>query len=346
MKTVIYSLLIICLVTTGCVKDPAIPLPGEKLPFENDNLKLEIVSAPLPTNIIRNIYFFNASTVLTITYDGKIYKTIDGGITWTLKYSNPILNQPFYQIYFVDANVGYVVGGSTDCNGAGCIPPGGVILKTTDAGNSWTRILENPSVKFISIAANSKKDLFVISKGRKGKIFKSTNAGINWTNVDSTTFPLVKITFNNNFGFCTGEGGEILRSSDNGTTWALSTTLTPDYLNDLKFNSGNGFCINNSRTIWKTTDNGDNWIQKFHSDYSYNVVNPLTTNSCLVFGSGQYSGGDYGTTYGAISQTKNSGDDWVEKQFNNIEPIYYTSFYSTTNGYAVSGRMLISVTVK
>ncbi|MBK8500780.1 MAG: hypothetical protein IPL46_00470 [Saprospiraceae bacterium] len=347
MKKALYISFLNLLAIAGCNKDAEIPtaVAGERLPFENSNIKLELVTSSAPSSM-RDIYFFNASIGLAITYDGGIYKTTDNGATWTLKYSNSTPNQPFYQIYFTNANVGYVVGGSTSCSGTGCIPPGGVILKSTDAGNNWIIVLQDPSVEFISISANSIGDLFAISNGTKGRISKSINDGITWTTIDSTTFHLGKITFNNNFGFCTGMEGKILKSSDDGTTWTVATTLISLYATDLKFNGDNGFCITDNQRVYKTTDNGNNWTQKLDSEFSSYILNPLTTSSCLVFGAGQYTGGDFGTWYGAVRQTKNAGDEWTETQFNDIEPIRYTSFYSATKGYAASGTKLIEVTVK
>lgn len=347
MNKVIYISLILLFATASCKKHNPLPFPaGETLPFENGNIKLELISTAVPVNV-RDIHFFNASTGVAITYEGKIYRSIDNGVTWTLQYSNPTPNQPFYQIHFIDANIGYVVGGSNSCGGTGCIPPGGVILKTLDGGNSWTNVLQIHDVEFVSISSNSSGDLFAISNGSKGRIIKSINAGLNWTTIDSTDFSLIKITFSNNYGFCTGINGKIIRSNDNGNTWELSTTLSANYTNDIKFNTGNGFCITNNQTVYKTVDNGYTWTQKFHTDFQTYTLNPLTANSCLIFGAGRSTGGDWVRgSYGAVRQTTNSGNDWTETEFSDILEIRYTSFFSDTEGYANSGTRLLKVTVK
>lgn len=344
MKKVIYISLIGFLLTTGCKKDKSIST-ATTLPFENDNIKMELVTSSAPSSI-RDIFFFNASTGIAVSYDGKVYKTTDNGVSWNVKYTNPIVNQPFYQILFVDANVGYVVGGSNSCGGTGCIPPGGLILKTIDGGNTWTPVLQQPSVELISISSNSLGDLFAISNGTKGRIYKSINAGVNWTTVDSVDIHLQRINFNGNFGFCTGSNGKIIHSSDHGATWILTTTLTANYATDIKFNNGNGYCIADNQTVYKTTDNGRNWAQTLNHENGSYVLNPLTGNSCLVFGAGVYSGGDFGTWDCEVIQTTNAGNDWTETELEDVEPIRYTSFYSATEGYAAAGSKLIKVTVK
>ena len=344
-----FNIAILLVATTmiiSCKKNNPLPIQtAETLPFENANIKLERISSSVPANV-RAVHFFNPSSGVAISYEGKIYKTVDNGLTWTIQYSNPITDQPFSQILFTDTNIGYVVGGSNSCGGTGCIPSGGVILKTTDGGNSWTKVFQMSKVEFVSIASNNSGDLFVVSNGTKGRIIKSTNAGINWTTIDSTDFTLGKITFTSNYGFCSGQNGKIIRSSDNGGTWELAATLSAIYTDDIKFNSGNGYCIANNQTVYKTTDNGNNWTQKFHTEFQTFILNPLTENSCLVFGAGRSFGDFVLVSYGAIRQTTNAGNDWTETEFSDILPIRYTSFYSTTEGYAIAGSRLIKVTVK
>lgn len=344
-KLICISLVVIC-ATTSCKKNNLLPTPtGETLPFENENIKLEVISSTVPPNI-RDVHFFNASTGVAISYEAKIYKTIDNGVNWTVQYSNPVPDQPFSHILFTNSEVGYVVGGSTACGGTGCIPSGGVILKTIDGGNNWSRVLQMSKVEFVSIASNGSGDLFAVSNGTKGRIIKSTNAGSSWTTIDSTDFRLGKITFNNNYGFCTGQNGKIIRSSDNGGTWALTATLSALYTDDIKFNKGNGYCIANNQTVYKTIDDGNNWTQKFHTEFQTYILNPLTENSCLAFGGGRSFGDFVLVSYGAIRQTTNAGNDWTETEFSDIVPIRCSSFFSVKDGYAVSGTKLIKVTVK
>lgn len=149
----------------SCHKDIQLPRQtAETLPFENGNIKLEVISSTL-LDYISGVHFFNASTGVAVSYEAKIYKTTDNGVTWTMQYSNPIPDQPFSHIFFTDANVGYVVGGSTSCVEPSCVPSGGVIFKTIDGGDSWTRVLQMSKVKFVSIASNMTGDLFAVSNG-------------------------------------------------------------------------------------------------------------------------------------------------------------------------------------
>lgn len=339
-----YLWIFLLLLLIGCNKDISIS-PKIVLPFENKNVKLELVTDSLPIGIT-GIFFLNAKTGVTITFDGKIYKTTNYGHNWNLQFTNPITDQPFNQIIFTDANVGYVVGGSNSCNGINCISPGGLILKSIDGGDTWTKILQLPSVEFISISSNNLGELFAISSGTKGGIYKSIDYGINWSNIDSDNRQLQRITFSNSYGFCTGMKGSIFRSSDMEKPWSLYAIIPANYLTDIKFKSGSGFCIADNQSVYKTSDNGRNWLQIVNHQTIVYILNPLTSNSCLVFGAGDFSGGDFGTYNGAVLQTTNGGRNWSVTKISNIEPIRYTSFYSEDEGYAISGKKLIKVVVK
>src|SRR5215471_15165414 len=224
MKKVIYFSLILFAVTAGCKKD-SLTLRTATIPFESNDIKLTFAGASMPAGIIVDIFFINSSTGFAITYEGGIYKTNDAGTTWNLEYTNTVANQPFYKVLFTSENVGYVVGGSTGCTGgANCVPPGGLILKTTDGGSSWTKVFQMPDMEFVSIASNTQGDLFVLANGTKSSIFKSTDEGSNWSSVYTTDFGLLKITFYNNLGFCIGMYGNILCSINEGGGWSLNKT--------------------------------------------------------------------------------------------------------------------------
>ncbi|MBK7567131.1 MAG: hypothetical protein IPI31_04835 [Bacteroidetes bacterium] len=344
MKKVIFFSFLLTLALYSCQKQSLEPV-GNTLPFENGDIRLELAASSVPS-FIRDIHFFNESEGIAITNDGKIYRTSDKGVTWELKFIDPHPDQIYFQILFLDENIGYVVGGNTGCGGNDCIPAGGTILKTTDGGETWSNIYLLNGVTFESIASNELGEIFTISNGKLSRISKSSDAGMSWIIIDSFDFDLHKITFNNGFGFCTGMDGNVIKSSDEGNSWILATTLDALYATDIKFNQDNGYCIANNNAIYKTTNDGVSWAENYTSNYISYALNPLSENSCLIFGSGEYTGGCFGSYYGGIIQTTDSGNSWTETQITDITSIRCTSFYSETEGYAVSGFKLIKVIVK
>lgn len=228
MKNTFYLLFLVAIALAGCKKDsdPVVAPVVAKLPYENDAIKIELAATSLP-EWIQAVGFTDAATGLASTYDGKIYKTSDGGKTWTLRYTaTSTANLPLVQILFTSANVGYVVGGSLSCNGAGCTPPGGLILKTTDGGTTWAVVYQASSVKIAALAVNSLGELLAVSNDANARILKSADAGGTWVAVATFPYQLNKIAFDRNLGFCVGDTRKILKSTDNGTKCLALFNLT------------------------------------------------------------------------------------------------------------------------
>jgi len=340
-----FSTLILVL-TTGCEKQNNVTVipdsPIDSIPFENNNIKIDF-AADLPSTYVRDMHFFDASNGIVISNAAEIYQTKNAGVSWVRRYAAPD-SIPLHQLFFTDNNTGYAVGGTISCSGNGCIAAGGRILKTTDGGNSWQIVLNDPAKEFVSIAMNSKHELFVVSNGAKNEIFKSADNGSNWTHETSSPYQFYEMVFNGERGFITTLSNKWLISNDNGITWNVDSSFASNYSNDIEFNDGVGYCFSNLDVL-QTTDNGESWISQGISGASgFGVVKPLSQKSCIVFGSGSYSGGDFGIFYGAIWQLVD-GNSWTGTQFKNTS-FYSASFYTATNGYVASTTKLLRITVK
>jgi photosystem II stability/assembly factor-like uncharacterized protein len=98
----------------------------------------------LPSNIMRefkaiklvneNIAFAAGLEYGDTTISGIVMRTTNGGTNWTVL-RNDTIN--YTGIYFINANTGFL--SATDYNG-------GLILKTTDQGNSWTKAFSRDSL--------------------------------------------------------------------------------------------------------------------------------------------------------------------------------------------------------
>jgi photosystem II stability/assembly factor-like uncharacterized protein len=345
MKNIFYAFVVLVGLSAGCKSDnqsPAPVPPNGPLLLDNGSVKVSIVAYTVPDNV-QDTYFTDALTGVVVTGDGKIYQTTDGGTTWVLRYANPSSEQPLRQMLFTDANVGYAVGGSLQCSGTGCVPPGGRIVKTTDGGTTWVSVLQLSGVNISSIAVNDRSELFAVANTATARILKSTDGGSNWQTIANEPFQLTKIVFDRSQGFCASAAGKVIRSADRGSSWHEAATFSYPYLNELAFAEGIGFCVEGYGKVYRTTDNSSTWAPTSTSNYSALVVKALTPTSCLIFGAGQYSGGDFGTYNGSLRQTKDAGASWFEAALPGISPVRSASFYTTTAGYAVSGKQLLRV---
>ncbi len=156
---------------------------------------------------------------------GGIWKTTDGGSTWTRQNSATYNNASSFTnvVYFWDANTGFCQG--DPINGEF------ELYTTTDGGTTWTLVpganIPNPLsgeygyTRQIEVVGN---DVWYTTN--KGRIYHSTDQGLNWT-VSQT--PLT------DFGG-TGQSGNM--SFKDGST---------------------GLIIDNAGIVYETTDGGANW---------------------------------------------------------------------------------------
>lgn len=342
MRKSLSIILVSIFATVGCRKDSIQP-ETDSFPFENDALRITRVTHNAPSNI-RDLHFFNIHTGIAITYTGKIYRTTDGGKNWSVRLDVPVDGVPLHGLHFINDAIGYAVGGSNSCGGTGCIPPGGYIYRTEDGGVTWSEDVDS-SHEFIAVSTNDLGEVFAISNGLNGRIMKRSDEGV-WEVVDSTSYHLRHLTFHNGKGYCSGIQGSFLVSSDNGLTWSASANFEGFTAHDIKFLNSEGYCLVNNHIVLRTSDSGLSWDEFYTSSTSSYTLQPLSANDCFVFGAGPLDIGCFGTGSGEIRYTRNGGSDWSAIEFLELEPIRYTDFYSSSEGYALAGHNLLKIALK
>ncbi|MCY7374490.1 MAG: VCBS repeat-containing protein, partial [Pyrinomonadaceae bacterium] len=155
------------------------------------------------------------------TANGTLFKSIDGGATFVTAISNGFCNpQCFYDIAVaVDPNDPEKVylGGS----------PALVFGRSTNGGRTFTNSSAGLHVDTHAFAI-APSDTNTIYFGSDGGIWKSTNAGINWTTLNNTTFSATQfmglalhpLDRNYLLGGTQDNGTQFL--APNGTTWVRS----------------------------------------------------------------------------------------------------------------------------
>lgn len=217
-----------------------------------------------------------------------ILKTEDGGITWHYQATGNS-NTYLSDIFFVDPDVGWTVGGS------------GRFLKTTDGGADW---IVQPS-----LPSNSLESVWFVNEnvgwtvGLQGKIFKTTDGGANWVTQKSGTASTLKSLFfvDENTGWVAGYGGTILGTTNGGEEWIKSRSRTTNDLISITFSDATtGWVAGVAGTILKTVTGGgitevDSRVFR-HSPSTFalrqnypNPFNPSTTIRFVVKSSGPVS---------------------------------------------------------
>lgn len=204
---------------------------------------------------------------------GGIWKTIDGGTNWT-KQTTALFNtdDSFPNlVYFWDANNGVTQGD----------PSGGYfeIYTTIDGGTTWTRVpsanIPTPLANEYGYAVNYDVVGNTIWFGTdKGRLFKSTNQGLNWTVTQS---PISDFggTVSGSYSFsdankgllCTSTG-ILYKTINGGTTWTAQTYTGNIGNRNIEYIPGTSTIVSvgttpNSSTSYTaySTDDGLTWTE-------------------------------------------------------------------------------------
>lgn len=234
---------------------------------------------------ITNISGVNATTAWVGAFNstsgmGGVWKTSDGGATWTNQKMLSTPNESWTNyVHFFDVNNG-IVGGDPE-NGEF------EIYTTSDGGTTWTRVpaanLPDPltneygyNAGYYSVGNN----IFFYTD--KGRIYKSTDKGLNWT-------ALATNSLIGDFGGSTESGD--MAWSDANTGMILKRTST-------------------TLNLYRTTDGGTTWSPvTFTGITAANKISDITyipgTNTLLAVSSdavngGSWKSGDNGTTWTSL----------------------------------------------
>jgi photosystem II stability/assembly factor-like uncharacterized protein len=192
---------------------------------------------------LRGIYFTDPSTGWAVSDQGRIYQTLDGGGSWSLRYSNSEPN--FDAIDCID--------GTTRC---WAVDKDGGWVVATNNGVNWSKIADvNSGIRGIFFL----DALTGWTVGKDGDIFKSTDGGTNWTPQNSGSsrdFRDVHFIDANN-GWAVAGNGTIVYTDNGGTSWGPQVSPTSEDLRAISISaSGVGYIVGNNGVFLKTTDGG------------------------------------------------------------------------------------------
>jgi uncharacterized protein (TIGR03437 family) len=280
------------------------------------------------------------NTVYLGAAEGGVWKTTDGGVSWTPLTDNEA-SLATGAIAIDPANPDTVYVGTGEENFAQDSYYGAGILKSTDAGNSWTNIVGPFLRDKIGALAISPADSQTLLCSSAAGIFRSTDGGATWTNVLPGTGTSVLFDPTNGdiayaaLGNINGNAiNGVYRSTDGGQNWtrlrgsgasalpstnvgrieiAISpSTPTTLYVGIQRSPASAG----NLLGIYKTTDSGATWGDLRAPDVCASVpqcwydltVRVHPKNPDIVFAAGSLS----------IIRTMNGGSTW--NQINRIGP--------------------------
>jgi len=196
-----------------------------------------------------------------------VYKTTDGGLTWTEQLNSTILGSGHYfrNIEFLDENIGFL--GTLN----------GKFYKTIDGGDNWNEVIITPNPPAIC-GLNTVGASTVYGCGaffEPAHIIKSTDSGNTWSYIDMSAYAtaLVEIKFLDELnGFAAGRnstGAVVLKTTDGGGTWSTiyNATIPGEYVwklqvleSDTDVMFGALFASDpNPGKLISSTDGGNTW---------------------------------------------------------------------------------------
>lgn len=216
---------------------------------------------------IYNIWGVDANTALVTTTPGAttfIYKTENGGVTWTQVYSQA--GGFIDGIQMVSLTEGYALGD----------PVGGkwTVVKTTDGGNTWARMATEPTQ--VGAEAGWNNSFMILGNDmwfgtNNTRVYHSTDLGITWTfGVTTGTLNTFAVQFNSTGPTGLGLAGgspaatPMVKSADGGTTYTpTSAPGTTGNVNGLEGNGTDFWALRSNANIYKTVNQGATWTTDY-----------------------------------------------------------------------------------
>jgi photosystem II stability/assembly factor-like uncharacterized protein len=251
-----------------------------------------------------DLKILNEHTIILV--GSTIYKSMDGGLTWTnkLNYNNPV---SFTSIFFIDTLTGW----ASDSNEK--------LFKTTDGGENWLEQFTGSSGQFNTqvFFANENIGWLTCQAGLK----KTTNGGLNWTLVaDANQGYFRTIQFTNQTNGWTASGNSILKTTDSGFNWFenYNSTITSHYIDHMFFlNQEYGWAVQTPYVL-RTTNGGQSW-SAHNTSLTVGEIYDISFQDSLI-------GAVVGSN-GHIYVTSDGGINWNLKSINSPYSCKAVDFY-------------------
>lgn len=260
-----------------------------------------------------DIHCISEDFVVAVGMDGTIVKTIDGGLNWVQKNSGTTAY--LEEVEFGSPNVGYIIGGAK-------------LLKTLDAGESWSSIPVEGSNYFNGLSCLNENTFFV---GVNCIIKKTTNGGASFVTISNNNIEgcIRDIQFiNESVGYFTDDF-YLYKTTDGGSNWAI----IHDYVSSFFFlNEDIGF-INSGGELSKTIDGGENYI--FLETIFFRMDKIVATSDNIIWGiPKQFYLND---SPHRIMRGEMISSNEFQMTLNNNPLFTSINFANPTKGYAVAG---------
>lgn len=158
---------------------------------------------------------------------------------------------------------------AVDVNGQGlafAVGAFGTVLRSTDAGRSWSRqdidwSTSNPEAMEPHLyGLHVGEDGSVLLVGEFGVILRSGDGGVNWSQVHGGEASLFALDLGDDgIGFAVGQQGTVLRTADGGRSWSAEPAVTAANLLGVRQDARGAVLVTGMRTLVTGNRGGGTW---------------------------------------------------------------------------------------
>ncbi len=254
------------------------------------------------TGFFNDIHFFDMNTGYALIdsnpiFNTKLYKTTNAGVNWNL-ISAIDTNAEVERMIFLDANTIVAKG----------FYEGGRIYRSTNAGQSWTTTFMPVQIDCMTFFNATTGIICGVSEvGIVSKVYKTTDAGLQWNEIYSTSLKLytnMKSVTSTGNAFVIGvtidtsifasDKITTLKTTNYGATWVSKELNTGEYAMGLWMADTinyymSGGDLNVPAVVLKSTNGGSVFVNTVGSEvpdkYSLgqNYPNPFNTRTVVSF---------------------------------------------------------------
>ncbi|HMQ70852.1 MAG TPA: YCF48-related protein, partial [Ignavibacteria bacterium] len=232
-----------------------------------------------------------------------------------------------WAVDFVNQNTGYAVGDV------------GTIMKTTNGGDNWTSLnINSGEYNLASVSAADENSILVSNES----IFRSTDAGISWSNVLPGSGNLrYYVDFPSlNVGYAAGGLGIIRKTTNGGLNWFQQNSGVSTFFYKISFSDTLNGIASTTTGIVRTTNGGVNWLYTNFNispiDYVASCSEPDNSNLFAVTARNDFfKSTDGGLNWSSVKLPMDPSDISRSCSFSDMNTGYVTTSYgyilSTTN---------------
>ncbi|UJJ56602.1 MULTISPECIES: WD40/YVTN/BNR-like repeat-containing protein [Rhodanobacter] len=223
-----------------------------------------------PRENLQAIAASDAGTLVVVGNDGRLWVR-ENGEEWTTQ-ELPLGNvaRKLIDAAFLDGNF-WVVGEM------------GAVFRGSADGKSWTRMRAPEDIVLNRIRSGPGHSLWITAEA--GRLLRSDDEGATWELIELDGESLQSIAFAGDVGVIVGNRGHIYRSGNAGHDWTLLPELTTDHFYDVVAKQDGWIAVGEQGTVFSAYRDALKW-QRVHADNLsrryYMRVLPARQKSVLV----------------------------------------------------------------